>query len=86
MGLLVPFMFFFEKLVFGFTDIRRQLAAQGAIFVLVFLLLRLLHPAFHMIRFGGERDAATLALWKAHPIAPALVERSILLAIAINRS
>ena len=42
--------------------------------------------AFHMIRFGGERDAATLALWKAHPIAPALVERSILLAIAINRS
>jgi hypothetical protein len=50
MGLLVPFIFFFEKLVFGFTDIRKQLTAQGIIFLIVFLLLRLLHPAFQMIR------------------------------------
>ncbi len=50
MGLLVPFVFFFEKLVFGFTDIRKQLLAQGIIFLVVFLLLRLLHPAFQMIR------------------------------------
>ncbi|NLF85022.1 MAG: hypothetical protein GX571_02815, partial [Lentisphaerae bacterium] len=50
MGLLVPFIFFFEKLVFGFTDIRKQLAAQGVIFLVVFALLRLLHPAFQMIR------------------------------------
>ena len=50
MGLLVPFIFFFEKLVFGFTDIRRQLLAEGAIFLVVFALLRILHPAFHMIR------------------------------------
>ncbi len=50
LGLLVPFAFFFEKLVFGFTDIRRQILAQGAVFLAVFCLLRLLHPAFHMIR------------------------------------
>ncbi|MBQ6247872.1 MAG: hypothetical protein IJK04_13460, partial [Kiritimatiellae bacterium] len=50
LGLLVPFAFFFEKLVFGFTDIRRQLLAQGGIFLAVFCLLRILHPAFHMIR------------------------------------
>ncbi len=50
LGLLVPFVFFFEKLVFGFADIRRQLAAQAAIFLVVFILLRLLHPAFAMIR------------------------------------
>lgn len=50
MALLVPFMFFFEKLVFGFPDIRKQLAAQAVIFLVVFLLLRLLHPAFDMIR------------------------------------
>ena len=50
MGLLVPFIFFFEKLVFGFSDIRRQLLAEGAIFLIVFALLRILHPAFHMIR------------------------------------
>jgi hypothetical protein len=50
LGLLVPFVFFFEKLVFGFSDIRRQLAAEAAIFLVVFVLLRLLHPAFAMIR------------------------------------
>ncbi len=50
MGLLVPFMFFFEKLAFGFSDIRKQLAAQAVIFLVVFVLLRLLHPAFEMIR------------------------------------
>jgi hypothetical protein len=50
LGLLVPFVFFFEKLAFGFADIRRQLAAQTAIFLAVFILLRLLHPAFAMVR------------------------------------
>jgi hypothetical protein len=50
LGLLVPFAFFFEKLAFGFADIRKQLAAQALIFLAVFTLLRLLHPAFAMIR------------------------------------
>ena len=50
MALLIPFMFFFEKLVFAFSDIRKQLAAQAAIFLVVFLLLQLLHPAFQIIR------------------------------------
>ncbi len=50
LGLLVPFAFFFEKLAFGFADIRRRLLVQGAVFLITFGLLRLLHPAFHMIR------------------------------------
>ncbi|MBI2437628.1 MAG: M28 family peptidase [Lentisphaerae bacterium] len=50
LGLLVPFVFFFEKLVFGFTDIRKQLLASGIIFLVVFLLLRWFHPAFQMVR------------------------------------
>lgn len=50
LGLLVPFVFFFEKLVFGFADIRRQLAAHAAIFLSVFFMLWMLHPAFEMIR------------------------------------
>jgi len=50
LGLLVPFVFFFEKLVFGFTDIRKQLAAQGVTFIVVFVLLNILHPAFAMVR------------------------------------
>ncbi|HEY3398364.1 MAG TPA: FtsX-like permease family protein [Armatimonadota bacterium] len=50
LGLLVPFVFFFEKLVFGFTDIRKQLITNLIIFLVVFALLRTLHPAFAMLR------------------------------------
>ncbi len=50
LGLLVPFVFFAEKLMFGFTDIRKQLLANGIIFIIVFALLRLFHPAFEMVR------------------------------------
>jgi len=50
LGLLVPFVFFFEKLAFGFPDIRKQLLAQAILFLVVFALLKLLHPAFAMIR------------------------------------
>lgn len=50
LGLLVPFVFFAEKLLFCCADARRQLAAQAVIFVVVFGLLRLLHPAFQMVR------------------------------------
>jgi hypothetical protein len=49
LGLLVPFAFFFEKLLFGFTDIRKQLTADGILFVIVFALLYVFHPAFQMV-------------------------------------
>ena len=50
LGLLVPFVFFFEKLVFGFSDIRKQLTAQAVIFLVAYTLLNILHPAFSMVR------------------------------------
>lgn len=50
LGLLVPFVFFFEKLIFGFPDIRKQIVAQLIIFLVIFSLLKILHPAFEMIR------------------------------------
>jgi len=50
LGLMVPFIIFFEKLVFGFPDVRKQLAAQAVIFLVIFGLLDLLHPAFRMVR------------------------------------
>ncbi|MGC4090045.1 MAG: ABC transporter permease [Polyangiaceae bacterium] len=50
LGLLVPFVFFAEKLLFCFADVRRQIAAELVIFLVVFGLLRLLHPAFQMVR------------------------------------
>lgn len=50
LGFLVPFTFFFEKLVFCYSDIRKQLAAMGGIFLTVYALLNWFHPAFSMIR------------------------------------
>lgn len=50
LALLVPFTFFFEKLAFGFTDVRKQAFTQVVIFVTVFGVLRVLHPAFEMVR------------------------------------
>ncbi len=50
LGLLVPFAFFFEKLTFGFSDVRKQLGAHVVIFLVAFMLLKVLHPAFAMIR------------------------------------
>jgi hypothetical protein len=50
LALLVPFVFFTEKLLFCYADPRRQIAAQVGIFLVVFALLRLLHPAFQMVR------------------------------------
>ena len=50
LGLLVPFVFFCEKLMFGHPDIRKQLLADGLIFLVVFTLLRIFHPAFQMVR------------------------------------
>ena len=50
LGLLVPFCFFFEKLLFGFPDVRKQIATQFVIFLTAFALLHVLHPAFEMVR------------------------------------
>ncbi len=48
--LMVPFIFFFEKLIFCFSDARKQIVAQMGIFLVCFAILRLLHPAFEMVR------------------------------------
>ena len=50
LALLVPFVFFFEKLAFGYTDVRLQILAQVTIFLVAFFLLWILHPAFAMVR------------------------------------
>lgn len=46
--LVLPFAFVIERLMFGFPDIRKQMAAFGGIFVLVFLVLQRVHPAFKL--------------------------------------
>ncbi len=48
MALLLPFSLFMERLIFGFADIRRRVAAWGGIFVAVFLIFWAVHPAFRI--------------------------------------
>jgi len=50
LALLVPFAFLVERLVIGTPDVRKQVVAQAAIVLVVFLVLQQLHPAFAMIR------------------------------------
>ena len=47
-ALLVPFAFFCERLLLGFADIKKQIVAVLGIFVLVFIILRWVHPAFRI--------------------------------------
>lgn len=47
--LLIPFSFFLERLLIGNQLMTKQLAWVVGIFVLSFLLLRLIHPAFEIV-------------------------------------
>lgn len=46
--LVLPFAFIMERLLFGFSDIRKQMASFGGLFILVFLILQRVHPAFKL--------------------------------------
>jgi hypothetical protein len=46
LALLMPFAYFMERLLFGFYDLKRQLGVAGAIFLLIFICFRFIHPAF----------------------------------------
>ncbi|HVF84890.1 MAG TPA: ABC transporter permease, partial [Abditibacteriaceae bacterium] len=48
LALLIPFSFFLERLLFGFPDIRKQIMGTGGIFLLVFVLISQVHPAFQL--------------------------------------
>lgn len=46
MALLLPFAYFLERLFFGYSDLKRQIVAAGALFIAVFTIFRYVHPAF----------------------------------------
>ncbi len=48
--LAIPFAVFAEKLLIGHPDIRYQITGQAVIFLLFFFALRLLHPAYELVR------------------------------------
>ena len=46
--LLIPFAFFMERLLIGSADIRKRIAWFALIFFIIFIVLRLVHPAFKL--------------------------------------
>ncbi len=50
--LVIPFSIFMERLLFGFADIRTQIAGVIGVFAVVFVALRYLHPAFELVSSG----------------------------------
>ena len=46
--LLIPFAYFLERLLFGYSDLKRQLGAAFGIFLVVFLIFSQIHPAFQI--------------------------------------
>jgi len=45
-ALLLPFVFFAERLFLGLADLRKRIAAIAGIFLLIYLVMRYIHPAF----------------------------------------
>ncbi len=48
MLLVIPCAFFLERLIFTFADIRMQIAGFGGIFVVIWIFLSQVHPAFDL--------------------------------------
>jgi hypothetical protein len=48
LALMIPFAYFLERLFFGFSDLKGQLGAAFGIFVAVFIVFALIHPAFNI--------------------------------------
>jgi len=46
LAILMPFAYFLERLLFSFPGINKQLGATAIIFMIVFILLSQIHPAF----------------------------------------
>ncbi len=47
-ALLLPFSFFCERLFVGAADVRRQVLSAAGFFVGIFLIMRMIHPAFKL--------------------------------------
>ena len=47
-AILLPFAFFAERLIFAFPDVRKQLGGIGGFFMLIYVILHFIHPAFRI--------------------------------------
>ncbi len=48
LALLIPFAYFMERILFGFSDVRKQIIGTSLIFLAVFTAIRFVHPAFEL--------------------------------------
>ena len=48
LALLLPFAYFVERMLFGFPDVRKQIMGTSAVFLVVFMAIRFVHPAFEL--------------------------------------
>ena len=48
LALLLPFSYFVERMLFGFSDIRKQIMGTSVAFLIVFFLISRVHPAFEL--------------------------------------
>jgi len=48
LALLLPFAYFMERMLFGFSDVRKQIVGTSLIFLAVFMAIRFVHPAFEL--------------------------------------
>jgi hypothetical protein len=53
LALLLPFCYFAERLLFGYGDIKKRIAATLVIFFVIFFILRAVHPAFELATNGA---------------------------------
>ena len=53
LALMIPFAYFLERLWFGFSDLKRQLLTASIIFVVVFSIFAVIHPAFKITLNAG---------------------------------
>ncbi|NOZ63483.1 MAG: FtsX-like permease family protein [Caldiserica bacterium] len=48
LAILLPFAYFAERLFFGFPDIKKQLGGVFGIFLFIYWIMRMVHPAFRL--------------------------------------
>ncbi|MCM8763994.1 MAG: hypothetical protein NC830_01310 [Candidatus Omnitrophica bacterium] len=46
--LLLPFAYFGERLFFGFPKLEKRIAGMFAIFIIIYIIMRIVHPAFKL--------------------------------------
>ena len=46
--LLLPFAYFGERLFFGFPKLEKRIAGMSLIFLIIYIIMRLVHPAFKL--------------------------------------